>query len=80
MSCSLRPKTKISPSFINSVQILNKLRVARVVRRLHGGVALISQRFYHLEQLDLITEVQSVGMLVHKDHFRALHQRARDVC
>ena len=51
----------------------------RVVRRLHEGVAIIPQRFYHLEQLDLIAKVQPVGGLVHKDHFRALNQRARDV-
>jgi len=58
---------------------LNELRVARVVRRLHEGIAPISQRFYHLEQFDLIAEVQTICRLVHKDRFRALNQRARDI-
>ena len=53
--------------------------MTRVVRRLHEGIALVAQRLDHLEQLDLIAKVQPVGRLIHKDRFRALNQRARDV-
>lgn len=53
--------------------------MTRIMRRLHEGIALVPQRFYHLEQLDLIAKIQPVGGLIHKDHFRALNQCARDV-